>query len=231
MTRFLKPILLCLAFVAQGAAAQSDSPRTITVTAEGAVFVAPDIAFVTIGVTERKPTAQEALAAMSSATAQVLERLGSADIAAEDMQTARLSLHPYFENSSISRGPKIAGFEASTTLNVRVRELQSVGQVLDAVVQDGANRLGGIRFDVEEPEPHLDLARQAAVVRAREKAELLALAAGVQLGDLLMLTEQSTQNRGPLQMEMMMDAGSSVPVAEGELSLTAHVTLVYAIAE
>ena len=117
-------------------------------------------------------------------------------------------------------------------LTVRVRNLGSLGEVLDAVVKDGANRLGGVRFDVLNPEPLLNAARRAAVADARAKAALFADAAGVSLGDLIRLEEQGTGLRPQPMMEMRMMADSSgIPVAGGEVSLQASLTLVYAIAD
>ncbi|WP_168770509.1 SIMPL domain-containing protein [Flavimaricola marinus] len=232
MPKLLRPILFCALLFATTATAQTSDTAVITVTAEGSVTAAPDMAFISVGVAERRPSANQALEAMSLGTQQVLDRLTTAGIASEDMQTGQLSLQPYYESSSLDREPKVAGFEAYTTINVRVRDLPILGKVLDAAVQDGANRLGGIRFDVSDAEPLLDDARRDAVRRAQAKAELFVQAAGVELGALLSLTEEGGQFGGPMAMEMrMMDAASSVPIAEGEMTLTATVTMIYEIAQ
>lgn len=232
MSSMIRTILLCLICTAQAASAQSEPRRTITVSGVGRADVIPDVAFISVGVVERRPTANEALDVMSGMTAQVIDRLVTAGVDERDIQTGQLSLSPFYEQSSLNRNPKIAGFEAHTMLNVQVVDLDNAGKILDAVVEDGANRLGGIRFDVMEPEPHLDQARIEAVQRARAKAELYAMAAGLELGALISLTEGGTNSPQPMQMEMrMMDAASIVPIAGGDVSLSATVTLVYAIQE
>jgi uncharacterized protein len=234
MNPHLKPILFGALLLAgafgSSAMAQTASPPAITVTAEGRVSAVPDMAHVSVGVVDRQLTADAALDGMSTAMARVLERLAASGIAPEDMQTGQLYLQPYYEQPSPDAMPEQAGFEASTTLNVRVRDLPVLGKVLDAVVADGANQLGGVRFDVADPLPLLNEARRAAVAEAQARAALYAEAAGVSLGALQSLTEQSGSFGGPVMMEMrMMDAASGVPVAEGEVSLTATVTMVWAI--
>jgi len=203
-----------------------------TVTGQGEVFAQPDVAYVTLGVSEQDASAAIATERMSLAAAQILDRLQTAGIDMADIQTGQLSLDRIYGSNSLNGTPTVTGFEAATMLTVRVRDLGSLGEVLDAVVKDGANRLGGVRFDVLNPEPLLNAARRAAVADARAKAALFADAAGVSLGDLIRLEEQGTGLRPQPMMEMRMMADSSgIPVAGGEVSLQASLTLVYAIAD
>lgn len=230
----LKPILLSVLLLTgltgTTATAQTASPPAITVTAEGRVTAVPDMAHVSVGVVQRDATANAALDAMSVATAQVLARLQTSGLAPGDIQTGHLSLQPHYEQLTPDAMPEQTGFEASTTLDIRVRDLAILGKVLDAVVADGANQLGGIRFDVADPAPLLDQARRAAVAEARARADLYATAAGVSLGALQSLTEQGGVG-GPVMEARMMDMASAVPVAAGEVALSATVTMVWAIAQ
>lgn len=204
----------------------------LTVTGQGEVFAQPDVAYVTLGVSEQDASAANATERMSRAAAQILERLQTTGIDMVDIQTGQLSLDRIYDSSSYNGTPTVTGFEATTLLTVRVRDLDSLGEVLDAVVKDGANRLGGVRFEVLDPEPLMKAARRAAVADARAKATLFADAAGVSLGDLIRLEEQGAGLRPQPMMEMRMMADSSgIPVAGGEVSLQANVTLVYAIAD
>ncbi len=223
----LIPAFLLAAAASAGRA--DDLPPRITVTGTGEVSAAPDIALVSIGVTQEAEESRAALDAMNAATAAVLERMAAEGIAAADMQTGALQLYPLYNNSSLSSGNRIDGYRASTTIRVRVRDLATLGPVLDTVVSDGANTLSSLEFDIDDPDPLLDEARRAAVADARAAAELLAEAAGVDLGDVIELTDQSGgYSPGPV---MMMEArsGGSVPVAEGEVTITANVTMVYRI--
>ncbi len=217
-----------LALAAAGPVVAGDTPTaTINVTGEGIVDVAPDIATMTIGVTTQGTTAAEALAANSAGLAAVMARLTQAGIAAGDMQTSNLSLNPNWTGYDSST-PTISGFVASNMLTVRVRALDTLGTVLDAAVTDGANTLNGVVFGLADPDPAMNEARKAAVADARARAELLAAAAGVPLGKIVSITEA-----GGMGMAMPMfraDAGA-VPVAGGELAITAAVTVIYQIAD
>ena len=229
----LKPILIAisLTLLSAGAAAPQEAPpRTLTVTAEGRVAAAPDMARIAIGVSAQRPTADEALSQMSAAAEAVLARLAAAGIPERDLQTGQLSLHPVYGSSTLSSPAKITAFEALSSIDVRVRDLAILGPVLDAVVEDGANRLDGLRFDIAEPEPLLDEARRAAVANAMARAGILAEAAGVTLGPVLGLTEGQDIGPQPMAMEMrMMADAASVPLAEGEVNLAARVTMVFAL--
>lgn len=204
----------------------------ITVTGTGTVEAVPDIATLSIGVTTQGETAAAALSANSAALDAVMARLAAAGIEARDMQTSNLSLNPNwtgYDSASVA-GPTIAGYVASNMLTIRVRALGSLGSVLDAAVADGANTLNGLTFGLVDPEPALNAARQEAVADARARAELLAAAAGVKLGRVLSISE----GMAPIDPVPMLRAEASateVPVAGGELGLSASVTILYQIAE
>lgn len=235
MHPFLKSVLpalaLGLALSGPVSAQTTMSDRLITVTGEGSFAVVPDLAYVNLGVTQDAETADAALTAMSIAMTAVLARLDAAGIAPADIQTGQLSLSPRYDSSSYDGTPKMLGFTATTTVNVRVRDMAKLGGVLDAVVEDGANQFGGISFDVADRTAAMEASRRAAVADGRAKAELYAEAAGVTLGDLVTLNEQGGYMAPAPMMEARMaaDAGS-VPVAAGEVSLQSSVTMVYAIA-
>lgn len=209
--------------------------RQITVTGEGRVEAVPDMATVIMGVVTEGDTGAEAMSANSAALAQVFARLRAAGVEERDMQTSNLSLSPRWDNrsSSISGQPQIVGFVASNTVSVRLRDLAQVGTVLDAVVQSGANSFQGISFGLQNPQPVQDEARQKAVRDAIRKARLYAEAAGVELGDIQRITENGGGSPRPVMMAMEADMvrSAAVPVAQGEVSLHASVTVVFAIGQ
>ena len=214
------------------ALAQEAMPPMITVTGTGTVEAVPDIATLSIGVTTQGETAAEALSANSAALDAVMARLTAAGIEARDMQTSNLSLNPNwtgYDSSSVS-GPTIAGYVATNMLTIRVRALDGLGAVLDAAVADGANTLNGLTFGLADPEPVLNAARQEAVADARARAELLATAAGVKLGRVLSISEGSAP-MDPVPMFRAEASAAPVPVAGGELGLSANVTIFYQIVE
>lgn len=212
------------------ALAVAETPRPqISVTGEGRVDGAPDMATISLGVTTQDKTAGAAMAANSDGVAAVLANLTAAGIAARDIQTTGLSLNPVW--SSYDSGPvqKIEGYVAANMVTVRVRALDTLGTVLDAAVKDGANTLNGLTFGLADPVPAMDSARALAVADAQRKAAQLAQAAGVTLGPVLSISEGGAYE-APQPMFRQDAAASAVPVAGGEVATVATVTILYAIA-
>jgi uncharacterized protein YggE len=215
--------------VAAPALAEDAMPAMITVTGEGVVEANPDIATMMIGVTTQGATAAEALASNSAALEAVLARLAASGIEPRDLQTSNLSLGPDYSKYDSSQGGAPTTYIASNMLTVRVRALDTLGAVLDAAVTDGANSLNGITFGLADPAPVLNEARKEAVADARARAELLAAAAGVQLGKVVSITEAGVMG-GPVPM-FDQQAKSAVPIATGELGMMAAVTVTYEMSQ
>lgn len=219
------PVAFPVAALAEAALPQ------ISVTGEGRVDAVPDMATVSLGVTTEGATAAEAMAANSAAVQAVLDRLAAAGIAARDVQTTGLSLNPLWSSYDNGQKQRIEGYAAANMVTVRVRALDALGGVLDAAVSDGANTLNGLSFGLADPAPALKEARARAVADARERAEVLAGAAGVKLGRLLSITEGGFGGGGPLPMYRAEAAMAPVPVAAGEVAMTVTATLVWEIAQ
>ena len=225
---------LATAIVLALPAAAETAPATIAVTGEGKVDMAPDMAMLSLGVMTQADTAAAALKANSDGLSGALDRLKAAGIEGRDIQTSGLSLHPNVDYSSTGREPQVRGYTASNMLTVRLRDLSVLGQTLDAVVTEGANTLNGLSFGLQNPDEATDEARRRAVADATHKAALYAEAAGVTLGRIVTISEQG--NYGGPQPMMMAEArlakdAGSVPVASGEISIGATISVVYEIAQ
>lgn len=145
------------------------------------------------------------------------------------MQTSNLSINPNWTGYDTST-PTISGYVASNMLTVRVRALDTTGAILDAAVADGANTLNGMTFGLADPEPAYNEARKEAVADARAKAELLAMAAGVKLGQVVSISDAGAMT-DPAPMYRDAVAAAPVPVQGGELGLIANVAVTWQIAE
>ena len=225
---------LATAIVLALPAAAETAPATIAVTGEGKVDMAPDMAMLSLGVMTQADTAAAALKANSDGLSGALDRLKAAGIEGRDIQTSGLSLHPNIDYSSTGREPQVRGYTASNMLTVRLRDLSVLGQTLDAVVTEGANTLNGLSFGLQDPDEATDEARRRAVADAAHKAALYAEAASVTLGRIVTISEQG--NYGGPQPMMMAEArlakdAGSVPVASGEISIGATISVVYEIAQ
>lgn len=211
-------------------AAPALAEGSISVLGEASIAATPDMATISLGVTTEGATAAEAMAANSKALAGVIERLKSAGIAENDLQTSNLSLNPNWVGYDSGETPTISNYVAMNMLSVRVRDLAALGSVLDASIADGANTLNGITFELSAPRPVQDEARKAAVADAAAKAGLYAAAAGVTLGKVISIAEQQNYG-GPMPVFMDAKAASPVPVATGQIALQTSVTVTYEIAD
>ena len=211
--------------------AWAETTRVISVNGQATIEAAPDMATITVGVTQEAREADAALAATSAAVAEVLDRLKAAGIEYRDMQTRGLSLQPVWSNyrGQDDTPPRITGFVANNSIVVRVRDLGSLGRVLDQTVQDGANRFDGLQFGLQDPAPLEAEARKAAVRDAMARAADLAEAAGVVLGPIQSISESGGVSR-PMQMEISAARASmDVPIAAGEVGIRGQVSMVFEI--
>jgi len=236
MSRVLIAVLVALVLPAAAAPAQEAAgPARLSVEGTGQVSLAPDMASVTLGVVTEGDSAAAALAANSARMERALAGLAAAGIAERDIRTTRIDLSPRWTRGtgSLGQAPRIDGFTAANAVEVRVRDLDALGAVLDAVVRAGANDIRGIRFGLADETAALDRARELAVADARRKAALYAAAAGLTLGPVIEMAEQGAAEPWPRpMMEASMAADAApVPVAGGEMTVSARIGMVFALAE
>ncbi|MEM9579666.1 MAG: SIMPL domain-containing protein [Pseudomonadota bacterium] len=233
--RFI-PLVFLSFYVTLASLAQAETspgPAQIVVIGTGSVTAVPDQAVITLGARHFGKTAGEALTKTNADTAAILERLQQSGIDARDMQTSSLRLSAVWgEYKRAGDGTPAApkGFEASNDITVTLRNLNTLGEVLDAVVADGANAFSGFQFGVQNRAPLEARARSAAVADAMAKAESYARDAGVTLGAVRLITEDLSLGSGfpPAVAEMAMARSGGVPVAQGEITVSAHIKMVFA---
>jgi uncharacterized protein len=224
---------LALAGVAAGAAPAIDPlPRTLTVTGLGTAKAAPDEANFSAGVVSQGPTASQALAANSRAMNAVFATLKKQGIPEKAIQTSNLSLSPQYQTCkpNMACPQRIVGYEVSNTVSVTVG-LDKAGPVLDALVASGSNQFGGVSFSIHDPKPLLAEARADAVKDALERGALYAKTAGVSLGPILSIQEGGSEAPRPMyrSMNKMMAGAEAMPVAGGEESVSANVSITWTI--
>ncbi|MBN9135524.1 SIMPL domain-containing protein [Phyllobacterium sp. SL163] len=239
----MTPKFLAVAFAATAmmavpfAAMADETPRPrITVTGEGEATAAPDMAIVSLVVLQEKPTAREALTANNETMAKVLDAMKKAGIAERDLQTSGFNIDPRYVYPDNKQGqppqaPKIVGYAVSNSLSVRVRDLKKVGEILDQSVTLGVNQGGNLTFTNDKPETIVEEARKKAVANAIAKAKTLTAAAGVEVGKVIEISEQTFQPRpyggAPRAKMMAAEASDSVPVAAGENSYNVTVNVTF----
>ncbi|MAM11082.1 MAG: hypothetical protein CML23_11605 [Rhizobiaceae bacterium] len=229
-------LVLALPFAGGAALAQSpENPATISISAEGDATLVPDMATVSLSVISQADDTSTAMADNASAMQKVIAALKEDGIAERDIQTANFSVSPRYEQVKAPDGStqsEIVGYEVRNGLNVRVRDLAKLGAVLDRAVALGVNSGGGIALSNSDPSAAEDEARREAVARALAKAETLAEAAGVSLGNVLSISEQSSMPQPMMfaRSDMMMaKAEGAPPIAAGENTYTITVNMTLAI--
>ena len=209
-----------------------EAQNAISVSGEGKVSAEPDMAEIIIGVESRAPTAKEAASQNSEDMNEVMAVLEGMGIAEEDIQTIDYSIRVEMDYRG-DEGPKVVGYVVDNAVRVKVRDLDLVGDLLDQATEAGANNIYGITFTVEDPRPFQEQAREMAVAEARSKAQQLAEAADVRLGDLLSLSEYLVG--GPVYVERAAAAegmgGGAPPISPGQLEITVQVQMSYEIVQ
>lgn len=202
---------------------------TLSISAEGSVNREPDIAFLNAGVQTQGETAQAAMSANSAAMNGVFDALAAADVDRSDMQTSNFSLQPQYDYSNRQSGepPRLTGYQASNQLTVRVRDLDNLGETMDALVTAGGNTFSGLNFALEDDRAAKNAARDIAMKEAIARAELYAAASGYEVARVVTISESG--GFSPQPMAMMAEARSmdrSTPIASGEVgySVTVNVT-------
>ncbi len=219
------------------AAAQQPSERhamhaiegtLLSVSAEGRVESAPDMATLSMGVVTEGATAAAAMAANAQRMNALTQALRRAGVAERDIQTSNLSVNPqyaYVENEQ----PRITGYQATNTVNARVRALANVGRVVDGAVAAGGNTVNGISFSHADPDTQLDAARREAAQAARRRADLYAQAFGLRVHRIVAISEGGGYSP-PMPMPMMArmaDGAESTPVSPGEITTSVSVSVTY----
>ena len=216
-------------------AAQSSSAlsgRGITVVGQGTAYGQPDQATVVVGVETFAPTVSEATTQNQTTLDNVMAALTAAGIADEDIQTTNYSL--YAEQIYGDKGPEgIAGYRVSNQVNVKIRDLTLVGDVLSAVTDAGANAIYGINFSVADPAALEAAARALAMADAAKRAASLAVLGEVTLGNVTVISEVVGQPAVPLGMGgggYAVSEAANVPgISPGQLSYQVQVQVTYDI--
>ncbi len=204
-------------------------PRAIRVSGEGKVYVAPDVARLLVGAV----TTGRDLGKVTQDAAAVLQRvmaeLSKAGVAPRDVRTVRHDVQverPW--NSSTGRAGAISGYTVTDQVQVTVRDLGRLGAVLDQVSRAGGNTIDQLSMEKEELGPDRARALALAYAAARTKAEAIARAAGVALGEVIDVEEGFGQ-RGPIPLMAnrvaLAESAPATPVAAGDLEVTGSVTV------
>ena len=211
--------------------------RTITVIGQASSRVVPDVAQVSIGVETRANTVADATQENQTKMKALLAALKQVGIADKDIQTSNYSIT---WNRSAEPAPDLAAepvtatqkYTVSNMVNVTVRDLTLISDVLDTATEAGANSIWGISFSVDKPDVALADARSKAVADATARAEALAELGGVKLGPVMSMSEVLSGGPVPVMTEFAAkDSDGGTPISPGEVEVGYQLQVVFFIVE
>jgi len=229
-------VALCAAIVPAMATAQVQtvpvqvpliSGTRLDVSATGEVTRVPDLAIISAGVQTLQPTASAAIEENAARMERVRAALKRAGIEDRDIQTSSINLNPEYQYDQ-NRPPRLTGYRATNTVNVKFRDLKRTGPILDALVAEGANQINGPSLTVDKPESALDEARTRAIANGRARADLYARALGMRVVRLISVSEGGGYHiPPPMPMVAMMAerADASSKIEPGTQQLQVNVSM------
>ncbi len=223
--------LSALGAVDDAGAQQRAAGSRVVVTGEGSISVAPDVVQIRSGVSTRGKTVREAAETNSKTMAAILTALTESGIPQKDVRTAQLSIQPVYAAQEPGKEQKLVGYSVANHVSAKIKHVEKLGDVLDRLIAAGATEVWNVEFLVSDPAKVLDQAREAAIADARRKAEVYARAAGVPLGRVVSIEEESGAS-SPMPMRALAQPapGAHVPIAPGENTLRAVVSVAFEIA-
>ena len=213
----------------------SDPTRTdpdegsIVVSGTGRVAVAPDIADLRLGVSVTRPTVDTARAEAATTMEAILAAMDAAGIPRSDVRTTLLSVQPRYDYRD-GKPPTLTGYELANAVEVTVRDLARLGDVVDGALHAGATSMDSLSFRVADPAPVEREARMLAMATARSRADVLAEAAGLTITGVSAVVEGGALPPPGPRMKaerMMLAADAATPVEAGSQEIVVSVTVSY----
>ena len=211
--------------------AAPETVRKLSVSGLGVVYLTPDIVYINIGVNTQRENAAEAVEINKEQTSAVIQAIKDFGVDAKDIRTTNFSIwsNPQYDEFGQVKG---SNYSVDNTVNVTVRDLDKLGDLLDAAIQAGANSIYSIQFDVEDKTEATKQARAQAVEDAKLEAQELADAAGislVQIEDINYFESSPTPYFEGKGGGGGGAASSAVPIQPGQLAISVTVNVTYSI--
>jgi hypothetical protein len=230
--------LALMALMVGGVSAQdSDSSgRTITVNGSGSTSGDPDMATITLGVEQRNESIADAYSEVNQTLDTIIQQLTDLGISEDDIQTADLNIftdeRPPRPDENSMVGETQRSFRVMNRVNVVVRDLSLLEDVIDTAVNAGANNIFGLNFSINDPSDLEAQARVQALEEARARAQQIADAIGVELGAVQTVVEEGDSFVRPAAEAAMggRGGGGGAAIERGQLSVTVNVRVTFAIA-
>jgi uncharacterized protein YggE len=219
--------VLVLAVTAAAWAQVISRPASITAVGDATVSVTPDLARVDVGVFNQATTAQDATSQNATQSAAVITAVQGVLGANANIKTISYSLSPVYNNPPPGQSSTIIGYSVSNVVEVTLTDLTLIGKVIDTSIQNGANRVQGISFGLQDSSPTQAQALTTAAARARTQANAIAAGLNVHTGAVLHAAEGVNTTSTTIRPGVASTV--TTPIETGLVVVEASVTLEVAI--
>lgn len=207
--------------------------NTVSFSGEGKVVAKPDIAKVNLSILTTATTSKAAQDDNSQRSKAITDYLKKQNVDNKDIKTIGYNIYPQYKYPQYGGNPQITGYQVNQSLEIKIRNLDNVSNILDGVVASGANQVNQLSFEIDNPDALKAEARAKAIADAKKKAGELQSQVRISLGKIVNFSENTGGYPVPIYYdtkEMGMGGGvvaPSVPTGENELSV--NVTITYQI--
>jgi len=213
-------------------ATQQAESLGISVSGEGKVSGAPDIAVLTLGVSVLAPTVKDARDQAATAMNGVVDSIKGNGVDDKDIQSSQFSIYPEYDYRGDTQ--ELRGYRVTNIVTAKIRDIDDTSKVIDDAVAAGGDltEVQSLDFTIDDPSKLQDEARAEAVKDAQTKAGRLADLAGVKLGKPISISESGAAPPMPLSRQAgaaELDSGAPTPIEPGEMEVTLDVQVLYAI--
>ena len=211
-----------------------ETKNTLVVSGRGEVYGKPDLALISFAVSSEAKTVAEAMAQNSQKMNAVIAFVKNQGVEDKDLKTTTFSLRPRYEwREDLSPQQQLVGYEARQELEVKVRAMDKIGNLIEGATAAGANQIGDLQFTIDNREELEREAREEAVKNAKDRAKELASLLGVNLVRITNFSEKSQSPTYSLQtfgaLETAADEKEAPQIETGENKIEITVNITYEI--
>lgn len=221
----------CAVYYVGRYAASLPITRTISVSAEGKIIAASDVAKLSFAVVSEGKDPEAIQVDNARKMNAAIEFVKTQGIDAKDIKTSGYNLSPRYEYDEKKRTTFISGYTLTQTVTIQVRDFEKISPILGALPGIGINQIQGVNFEIDDPEKYLAMAREEAFTRAYAKAAAMAKQNGVRLGRVITFSEGLQGPIYPRYFEaaaLKADVGAPAPTIEpGSEEVRVNVTVTY----
>ena len=208
--------------------------NTVSFNGEGKVVAKPDIAKVSLSIVTDALTSKTAQDENSKKSKAVTDYLKKQNIDDKDIKTTGYNIYPQYKYPQYGGQPTVTGYQVNQSMEVRIRDLDKVSDILDGVVSAGANQVNQFGFEIDDPEELQAEARKKAIDDAKKKADELEDELGIDLGKIVNFSENTGGYPIPIYMKAEINGrggmgGDGPTVPTGENEIVVNVTITYQI--